>query len=205
VSATRIGYARCSTDEQDLTAQRTLLRGLGVAEARLVLLPSRTWGMPLAPPARRAWFAAARKYGPPGADGRPAAVVARLGLGDLQDLSAGRWRAVVPGAAAEAADVVHERCKYRARDARGGAYAVRYAGLGRWGEAAAARAAGLAAAGIGPEVVAYAGGFLVQRWVEGRPVAGAEVPVRRLAPADEPPPRKVGRLGRVFNRVRGRG
>src|SRR5215213_5476560 len=38
-----------------------------------------------------------------------------------------------------------------------------------------------------------------------RPVAGAEAPVRRLAPADEPPARKVGRLGRVFNRVRGRG
>jgi putative ABC transport system ATP-binding protein len=38
-----------------------------------------------------------------------------------------------------------------------------------------------------------------------RPVAGAEAPVRRLAPADEPPPRKVGRLGRVLNRVRGRG
>jgi bifunctional DNA-binding transcriptional regulator/antitoxin component of YhaV-PrlF toxin-antitoxin module len=38
-----------------------------------------------------------------------------------------------------------------------------------------------------------------------RPVAGAEAQVRRLAPADEPPPRKVGRLGRVLNRVRGRG
>jgi putative ABC transport system ATP-binding protein len=38
-----------------------------------------------------------------------------------------------------------------------------------------------------------------------RPVAGAEAPVRRLAPADEPPPRKVGRLGRMVNRVRGRG
>jgi ABC-type lipoprotein export system ATPase subunit/bifunctional DNA-binding transcriptional regulator/antitoxin component of YhaV-PrlF toxin-antitoxin module len=37
-----------------------------------------------------------------------------------------------------------------------------------------------------------------------RPVAGAEAQVRRLAPPDEPPPRKVGRLGRVFNRVRGR-
>jgi ABC-type lipoprotein export system ATPase subunit/bifunctional DNA-binding transcriptional regulator/antitoxin component of YhaV-PrlF toxin-antitoxin module len=37
-----------------------------------------------------------------------------------------------------------------------------------------------------------------------RPVAGAEAPVRRLAPADEPPARKVGRLGRMVNRVRGR-
>jgi len=38
-----------------------------------------------------------------------------------------------------------------------------------------------------------------------RPVVGAEAPVRRLAPADEPPARKVGRLGRLVNRVRGRG
>jgi len=38
-----------------------------------------------------------------------------------------------------------------------------------------------------------------------RPVVGAEAPVRRLAPADEPPARKVGRLGRMVNRVRGRG
>ncbi len=38
-----------------------------------------------------------------------------------------------------------------------------------------------------------------------RPVAGVEAPVRRLAPADEPPTRKVGRLGRMVNRVRGRG
>jgi DNA invertase Pin-like site-specific DNA recombinase len=34
---TLIGYARCSTDEQDLTAQRILLHGLGVAEDRIYL------------------------------------------------------------------------------------------------------------------------------------------------------------------------
>jgi ABC-type lipoprotein export system ATPase subunit/bifunctional DNA-binding transcriptional regulator/antitoxin component of YhaV-PrlF toxin-antitoxin module len=37
-----------------------------------------------------------------------------------------------------------------------------------------------------------------------RPVEGAETQVRRLAAPDEPPPRKVGRLGRVVNRIRGR-
>ncbi|MGH3451525.1 MAG: recombinase family protein [Haloechinothrix sp.] len=31
------GYARCSTDEQDLTAQREILLGLGVAEDRIYL------------------------------------------------------------------------------------------------------------------------------------------------------------------------
>jgi DNA invertase Pin-like site-specific DNA recombinase len=32
-----IGYARCSTDEQDLTAQRGILAGLGVADDRIYL------------------------------------------------------------------------------------------------------------------------------------------------------------------------
>lgn len=37
VNAMLIGYARCSTDEQDLTAQRDCLRELGVAEDRVYL------------------------------------------------------------------------------------------------------------------------------------------------------------------------
>ena len=37
VTATLIGYARCSIDEQDLTAQRQILCGLGVAEDRIYL------------------------------------------------------------------------------------------------------------------------------------------------------------------------
>lgn len=35
MTATLIGYARCSTDEQDLTAQRDRLRELGVPEPRI--------------------------------------------------------------------------------------------------------------------------------------------------------------------------
>lgn len=35
MSETLIGYARCSTDSQDLTAQRDRLRELGVAENRV--------------------------------------------------------------------------------------------------------------------------------------------------------------------------
>jgi DNA invertase Pin-like site-specific DNA recombinase len=37
MTATLIGYARCSTDEQDLTAQRQILLGLGVAPDRIYL------------------------------------------------------------------------------------------------------------------------------------------------------------------------
>ena len=35
MAALLIGYARCSTDQQDLTAQRDALAGLGVAPARV--------------------------------------------------------------------------------------------------------------------------------------------------------------------------
>jgi hypothetical protein len=38
MTPTLIGYARCSTDEQDLTSQREILRGLGVAEDRIYLM-----------------------------------------------------------------------------------------------------------------------------------------------------------------------
>jgi DNA invertase Pin-like site-specific DNA recombinase len=37
MNGTLIGYARCSTDEQDLTAQRDRLRELGVHEKRIYL------------------------------------------------------------------------------------------------------------------------------------------------------------------------
>ncbi|GAB2750725.1 hypothetical protein GCM10027174_26730 [Salinifilum aidingensis] len=37
MSATIIGYARCSTDEQDVTAQRQRLGELGVADERIYL------------------------------------------------------------------------------------------------------------------------------------------------------------------------
>jgi DNA invertase Pin-like site-specific DNA recombinase len=37
VTATLIGYARCSLDDQDLTAQRQILTSLGVAEERIYL------------------------------------------------------------------------------------------------------------------------------------------------------------------------
>ena len=35
MSETRVGYARCSTDKQDLAAQKVALRNLDVAEERI--------------------------------------------------------------------------------------------------------------------------------------------------------------------------
>lgn len=156
------------------------LRGLGVGPQRLVLFPSRGWGMPLAPPERAAWFAETRKFTPPPEDPRPSRIADRLGFAIAEDLSAGRWREVVAGAADAPACVVHERRKYRVVAPDGTRHLMRYVGLGAWGEAAADRAERLAAAGAGPEVLHREGGFLVRRWMDGAPLgaqAGREAVV----------------------------
>ena len=46
MTETLFGYARCSTDAQDLTAQRDRLRELGVAEERIYLDHGRTASAP---------------------------------------------------------------------------------------------------------------------------------------------------------------
>jgi hypothetical protein len=43
MSALLVGYARCSTDQQDLTAQRDALLGLGV-DAERIYDPTEPWG-----------------------------------------------------------------------------------------------------------------------------------------------------------------
>jgi len=146
------------------------LERVGAAPERIVVFPSRTWGMPLAPSERQAWFARAWKYGPSDDCARPAHIAAQIGLVDLVDHSAGRWRQAIPGAAGEVANPGHERTKYLSRDARGTGYQLRYAGLGSWGAAAVVRAEALAEAGIGPAVAGNAQGFLAVSWSEGRPV-----------------------------------
>lgn len=146
------------------------LHGLGVGRERLVLFPSRSWGMPLAPPERAAWFADARKFTPPPDDPRPRRIAARLGHSRPEDLSAGRWREVIAGATDSPACVVHERRKYRTEGDDGALYPTRYVGLGTWGAAAADRGERLAAAGVGPEVLHRERGFLVQRWIDGEPL-----------------------------------
>jgi hypothetical protein len=60
VSAMLSGYARCSTDEQDLTGQRLVLLGVGVAEDRIYLVKGLT-GTNRAGPA---WSRSSRPCGP---------------------------------------------------------------------------------------------------------------------------------------------
>ncbi len=65
MSALPVGYARCSTDQQDLTAQRDALLGMGVAPDRIyvdhgltaptVSAPGYERHSPLAAPATPSW------------------------------------------------------------------------------------------------------------------------------------------------------
>jgi hypothetical protein len=82
------------------------------------------------------------------------------------DLSAGAWRAVLPGGAQEwpAVHPQHERVK-RWLPERG--EILRFAGLGRYGEARKARARALADSGLGPPPGALRSGYLALPFVEG--------------------------------------
>ncbi|HEX6940428.1 MAG TPA: hypothetical protein VF158_13520 [Longimicrobiales bacterium] len=147
------------------------LRELGVDDRRVVIFPSRAWGMPLAPPERAAWFGAVRKFPPPVGDDRPERVAARFGLESPVSLCAGRWRELVPGTAGFPACAGHERVKYRASRRDGGVALLRFAGLGRWGADAAERAERLARLRAGPDVLGLDEGFLVLGWIDGAPLA----------------------------------
>ena len=73
MTATLIGYARCSTDRQDLAAQRQALLELGVAEDRIYTdhgLTGTTRARPRPGPRRRA-----RRRHPGRAETRPAGQV----------------------------------------------------------------------------------------------------------------------------------
>ena len=170
---------------ETLAVAAAWLAALGVGRERLVILPSRPHGMPLAPADRRAWFEATRKFPPPPDDARIERVAGRMGLGDVVDLSAGAWRACIPGGAGLPSCAVHERRKYLGRDARGRRHVFRYAGLGAWGDAVAERAARLADAGAGPYPTGVADGFIAFPWAEGSPAtpAAASDPAFRRAVA----------------------
>src|SRR5690606_14018277 len=117
---------------------------------------------------RRAWFARVRRHVPPDTGDAVHEAVSALELEPLDDLSGGRWRAVIPGSAALPSCPHHERLKHRARRSDGSLVLLRYGGRGRWGQATLARALELARLGVGPEVLGAAAGFIALRWIEGR-------------------------------------
>jgi hypothetical protein len=104
------------------------------------------------------------------------AVLPRLaapwGGGRPRDLSAGLWRDLHYGEDRPATQPQHERRKYLLDRPGEAPILLKFAGLGRRGERALARARAQSEAGLGPEVLGLAEGFLAYRHHRGRP-AGA--------------------------------
>ena len=154
-----------------------MLREWGIAEDRILLFPSwRTDGTQLkSPVARQHWsshpqfnvsfeelWLRSNKFG----ESFP---------GNLEDVSAGRWRAQVFDDETEypAVQPQHERRKYLLTPTafRGAKKILRFAGLGEHGISKVCRAHELAEAGFQakPEMLAH--GFLLQQFVPGVPAA----------------------------------
>src|SRR5690606_7933849 len=140
------------------------VESLGVDPKRIVLFSHHASGLALAPNGRRRWFARQRRFIPQAADDGLAATSSAPGLPPVEDLSAGRWRAVVPDSSTLPACSHHERRKHLARGEDGRSYVLRYVGRGRWGRAAIDRALQLAELGIGPDLLGWSNGFVATRW-----------------------------------------
>ncbi len=155
------------------------LERAGVPEAAIRVFPSHAGdaGSAASPRIRTRWSRIARVYVPFDAAflaaGRPGlSEWVRDLVGPLDeppaDASAGAWRRLAwdDPAVWPAVIGMRERRKFWLR-AGGQRYLARFVGLGEPGDAAAARAEALGAAGFSPPVVGVRHGFLVTRWVEG--------------------------------------
>lgn len=184
-------------------AAADLLEGMGAPPERLHFFPSHDGDLgPRADPAHRARWRRAKRHVVAFEELvlRAANPAHRLEtwIADLvgplteplQDISAGGWRRLRYADEADwpAANVQQERRKYLARGERG-AFLVKFAGLGREGEAKLRRGRALAEAGFCPEVVGFRHGFLVERWIDG---------ARALDPADGDRDRLLEMLGRYL-------
>ncbi len=86
-------------------------------------------------------------------------------IAPLEDIGSGRWRTLqrFTGPLPPPAHPWQERRKYLAHTAQG-CWLVKFAGLGRFGEAALAHARALSAAGFSAEPAGLCHGFLTERW-----------------------------------------
>ena len=154
----------------------------GVMRERLVLLPSHDDGPGgEASDAALGLFREARVHAPPPPD--LAAVAA--GAADLigatsalpEEIGGGAWRARLYADDAEWPAVARqwERRKLFVRTDRG-QFLLKWAGFGEDARGKLARARRLAGAGLSPRALDLRDGWLVQPWVEGRPLAAADPP-----------------------------
>jgi hypothetical protein len=156
-----------------------LLEALEVAPDRIAYFTShaRELGPKASCHHRERWSEATRLVGP--AMASPAAVADWFAdvtgpVLRIDDLSGGAWRRHVEGAAGLPAAPPTERLKFRL-EGPGGRHLARFAGLGRTGERKLDIARLLHAAGFTPEPLAFRRGFLLERWVDGRPLTAAEL------------------------------
>jgi hypothetical protein len=102
-------------------------------------------------------------------------LAAPWGGGALRDLSAGQWRDLHCGEERPAIQPQHERRKYLLERPGEPPILLKFAGLGARGERTLARTRAQAEAGIGPEVLGLADGFLAYRWHPGRPARSSDL------------------------------
>ena len=161
-------------------AAADLLEGLGVAPRRIVFLPSHANGPgPQASVRHRLLLASAERAVRTFEDltrdhPLPDWFADLIGpVRRVEDLCAGAWRRLRPLHAWPPVAASQERRKYRLVT-DDGAYLARFAGLGDIGAGKLSRARLLAAGGFVPEPLALRRGFILERWVSGAPVDGAE-------------------------------
>ncbi|MBP7148740.1 MAG: hypothetical protein KBD01_14495 [Acidobacteria bacterium] len=151
-----------------LASAAQALAQAGIDDSRIVFLPAWDAGGEafVSARARERWRRHRRFVG-----GLHPLQVALGSAAGWRDISAGRWRELAPGgvAAEVAVQPQHERAKY-VRDGE----LLKFAGLGRRGAAALARAAALADAGWSPPALGLEHGFLRSRWIDGHPLAAAD-------------------------------
>lgn len=161
-------------------ATADLLQSLGVADERIVFLPSHAGDLgPQADPRHRERWARAA---------RPVATFRHLAAEDpiadrfadltgavrqVEELSGGAWRQVDDRPDAPPSHAAQERLKFRLHTASG-CWLAKFAGLGRTGEAKLARAQLLHRGGFTPEPLALRRGFLLERWEDGARIGGVE-------------------------------
>ena len=154
-----------------------LLEALELSSERVVFMPSHGGDLgPVAQARHRTRWSRARRLVKTLDDIAPPEAIGRW-FEDLtgpvecvEDLSDGRWRKDLPIGAWPPVWGASERRKFRLTTASG-VFLARFAGLGRGGDEKFTRAKALHAAGFVAEPMALRHGFLLERWLEGRPLA----------------------------------
>ena len=161
------------------------LEGLGVSTDRIVFLPSwQTDGTALKSPEARQRWSRYRQFTSSFEEmwRDSSRINALVPDHALQDFSAGAWREylIVGSDGSPAVQPQHERRKFRAlpttNEGRQPALMLRFAGLGRYGDATLARAERLSNAGLAAPPRGLRHGFLLQEFRPGMPIEARNAP-----------------------------